>query len=353
MNSILKMPVYAKASIIIIGFYFFINILFISQDIILPIIYAMLIATLLNPVVNFLANKKVNRVAAILIVLCIVILVFVGFVLLISLQVSRFSEILPRLNLKLTELQQYVTGWAADYFSITEGKINEWVANTKGKIKNSSNMAIGTTLSTAGGVLATLFLTPVYVFMLLFYKPHLIEFLHRFFGARNNQNVNEFLTETKKIVQQYINGLFYEFTIIAVLNFLGLLLLGIDYAILLGVIGALLNVIPYLGGLLAMLMFMLVTLVTKSPEYVLYVVGLYTLIQFIDNNYIVPKVVGSKVKLNAFICLIAVIIGAALWGIPGMFLAIPLTAIVKLVLDRIEPVKPWGFLLGHIESPTN
>jgi len=202
-----------------------------------------------------------------------------------------------------------------------------------------------------GGVLATAFLTPVYVFMLLLYKPHLVEFTHRAFGVANDNKVSEILTETKVIVQSYLVGLFIEFVILAVLNAVGLLILGIEYAIVLGVIGALLNVIPYLGGIITVLLFMVIALITKSPIYVVYVLALYAVIQFVDNNYIVPKVVGSKVQLNALVSLFAVIVGAALWGIPGMFLSIPVAAILKVMLDRTDPLKPLGFLLGETLPP--
>jgi predicted PurR-regulated permease PerM len=131
-----------------------------------------------------------------------------------------------------------------------------------------------------------------------------------------------------------------------VLNVAGLLLLGIEYAILLGVMDALLNLIPYIGGIAGVLLFMAIALITGTPTDVLYVFLLYVGIQFVDNNYIVPKVVGSKVKLNPLASILAVIAGAALWGIPGMFLSIPLLAIVKLVLDRIPTLEHWGFLLG-------
>jgi predicted PurR-regulated permease PerM len=92
---------------------------------------------------------------------------------------------------------------------------------------------------------------------------------------------------------------------------------------------------------------MLVVLVTKEPVYVIYVLALYSFIQFIDNNYLVPKIVGSKVKLNALVSLMGVILGAALWGIPGMFLSIPLIAVMKVIFDKIEALKPWGYLLGY------
>ena len=152
--------------------------------------------------------------------------------------------------------------------------------------------------------------------------------------------------KTKTIIQKYLKALLLEAAIIATLNSIGLLIIGIDYAIILAIMGAMLNVIPYIGGITAVALPAIIAFATKSPAYVLLVVALYIVIQFIDNHYISPKVVASKVKINALISIIVVLSGGALWGIPGMFLSIPLTAIVKVICDHIEPLKPWGFLLG-------
>jgi predicted PurR-regulated permease PerM len=196
------------------------------------------------------------------------------------------------------------------------------------------------------GVFAAVVLVPVYIFMILYYQPHLIEFVHRVFGAGNDNKVSEILSETKGIIKGYLVGLFLEFIIVAILNSAGLLILGIQYAVLLGVVAAILNAIPFIGGIIGIFLFVVIALVSKSPIYVVYVVALYSLIQFIDNHYIIPKIIGSKVKLNALVCLIAVVMGGVLWGVPGMFLSIPLTAIIKVIFDRIDSLKSWGFLLG-------
>jgi predicted PurR-regulated permease PerM len=109
----------------------------------------------------------------------------------------------------------------------------------------------------------------------------------------------------------------------------------------------LLNLIPYIGGIIAVAIPMAVAFATRdSAWYAIYVLIIYYIIQVIDNNYIVPKIVASKVKINALFSIIVVIAGNALWGIPGMFLSIPLLAIVKLIFDNVDPLKPWGFLLG-------
>ncbi len=344
-------PTYIKATLLLIGFYYFVSMLSIGQEIILPVLYAAVIAILVSPLVEFLVKRRVNRIISIASVLLVSFLVMGAAVALLSSQATKFIDALPRLIDKFKELIEQCTALFSGYFNVSGQSIDEWIVKAKTQLMGNSNAAIGSTLSTMGGVLATAFLTPVYVFMLLLYKPHLVEFTHRAFGVANDNKVSEILTETKVIVQSYLVGLFIEFVILAVLNAVGLLILGIEYAIVLGVIGALLNVIPYLGGIITVLLFMVIALITKSPIYVVYVLALYAVIQFVDNNYIVPKVVGSKVQLNALVSLFAVIVGAALWGIPGMFLSIPVAAILKVMLDRTDPLKPLGFLLGETLPP--
>lgn len=348
---LIKLPYYAKTSILLVGLYVFISMLSIAQGIIIPLIYAAVIGISISPLVDFLVKKKVNRALAIGSILAIIIFIIVVILALIVSQVNLLSEAWPQMTAKFQDLLNQLIAWASDHFNVNAKIINKWVVDTKSDILNNSNGMIGSTLTTMGGVLATALLTPVYTYMILFYQPHLIKFVHEVFGANHNDEVCEILIETKSIIQSYLGGLFVEFIIVAILNALGLLILGIDYAILLGIIGAVLNVIPYLGGIIGVALFLVIALMTKAPVYGLYVIILYTIIQLIDNNYIVPKIVGSKVKLNALISIIAVIAGAALWGIPGMFLSIPITAILKLILDRIQDLKPWGFLLGDTTPP--
>jgi predicted PurR-regulated permease PerM len=135
--------------------------------------------------------------------------------------------------------------------------------------------------------------------------------------------------------------------IVATLNIVVLLALGIEYAVLIGIIGAVVNVIPYIGGFVAVALPMIVAFATKDTGwYAFYVMIFYIIIQFIDNHYIIPKIVASKVKINALFAIIVVLVGNALWGITGMFLSLPILAIVKIIFDHIEPLKSWGFLLG-------
>ncbi|MEJ8844761.1 AI-2E family transporter [Lacibacter sp. H375] len=350
MNQFLKLPFYVKAFFVLAGVYILVSILSIAANLIVPILFAGIIAVLLSPAVQFLVKRRINRAVAITIILFIVLLLFASLMLLLSTQATHLKDAFPQLLNKFNEFSTSAITWVSTAFNIKVEKITNWIAQSKDELLNGSNALIGFTLTNMGNGLTMIFLIPVYIFMILFYQPHLLQFIRKATGNANHEQTTELLSETKTIIQHYLVGLFFEFLIVAALNIIGLFALGINYALLLGITGALLNIIPYIGGLIALILFMIIALVTKEPMYVIYVAVLYSFIQFVDNNFIVPRIIGAKVKLNALVSLMGVIAGAALWGISGMFLSIPLIAILKLVFDRIESLKPYGFLLGESNS---
>jgi predicted PurR-regulated permease PerM len=241
---------------------------------------------------------------------------------------------------------------AADYFNKDPQKIHDWITKTQGEIINTSTAAIGQTIVILGNGLVILLLIPFYIFMILFYQPLLIEFIRRLSGTNYESYVRQIVSQIKTVIQRYLVGLVIEAALMAAMNTAALLVLGIEYAFILGILAALLNVIPYIGGIIAVAMPMMVALVTKSsPWYAFYVLAAYYIIQLIDNHYIVPYIVASKIKINALFSVFIVLVGNALWGIPGMFLSMPILAIIKLICDHIEPLKPWGFLLGDTMPP--
>jgi AI-2 transport protein TqsA len=353
MDGSFKMPLYARIALILIGLYLFIDICYIGQQIILPFIYAAIFSILVTPLVNYLERKKVKRIIAIAIAMLLAVIVTLALVYLIASQLSIFEKTMPAMKQKSNDLLNQATSWTSSKFNIKPEKINAWITKSRTELMNNGSAIIGKTLISISGVLIVVFLIPVYTFMMLYYQPLLLEFLRKLFAKAHQQKLEEILLQTKKIIQSYLSGLLIEAVIIAALNSIALLLLGIDYAILLGIIGALLNVIPFIGGIISVALPMAVALFTKSsPSYMLLVMGAYMLIQFFDNHYITPKIVASKVKINALIAIAVVLIGNALWGIPGMFLSIPLTAIVKVIFEHIDNLKPVAFLLGD-EMPAS
>jgi predicted PurR-regulated permease PerM len=351
-NKELQIPFYVKASIFLVGLAAFIAFLYIARAIVVPLVFATIFAIVLHPVVNFFVHLRINRIIAIVFTLIITSLLLVAFFLLVFSQVNQLGESWPVLVDKLTNTLNESISDLSGYFEIEPQKIHSWITTTKNDILNISNEAIGQTIISVGGVIMILFLIPVYIFLILFYQPLIIEFIHRLFCEDNQNQVREIVSQTKKVIQNYLVGLIIEAVMVAGLDITVLFALGIDYAILLGIIGAMLNVIPYIGGLVAVALPMMVALATKSSAwYAFYVLIGYYIIQLIDNNYIVPYIVASKVKINALFSILVVFVGNALWGIPGMFLSIPLLAIIKLVFDHLDSLKPWGFLLGDTMPP--
>lgn len=342
-----KLPLYAKISLLLIGFYLFISILSIGQALIVPLIFGALIAIVLHPVVQLFVRWKFNRLLAIIVTLLLSFILIASFGLFIASQLNRFGESWPVFVDKFSLLINDTIHWIPGYFDISAEKVNSWIAETKTNLIDASGLAIGQTLISVGSGIVVIFLIPVYVFLFLFYKPLMLDFLHRLFSNNRQAKVTQVISKTKSVVQSYLIGIIIEIGLVALLDTVGLLLLGIEYAVVIGILGAFLNLIPYIGSMIAVAIPMIIALVTKDSAWsALYVLILYYVVQLIDNNFFVPKIVASKVRINALVSIFAVLAGGALWGIPGMFLSIPLVAIVKVVCDHIEPLKPFGILLG-------
>jgi predicted PurR-regulated permease PerM len=341
-----KLPLYHKLSIVTIGLFIFFYILYIGQQILVPLTFAWLLAMLLNPIVNYLQRNKINKIVAIILAIVLMILVSGGILFFIGSQLSKFVDMLPQLKQKSHELGQEGLSWFSQTFNITTPKLTSWIEEQKAKGLQSASGIAGIALGSVSGLLVGLLLLPVYIFLFLFYKPLLLQFITKLFSSDNHKVVADVLNETKSLIQNYLIGLMIEMSIVATLNSVALMLIGIKYAILLGVIGAMLNLIPYIGGIVAISLPMLMGLMTDTPISALYVFLAYAFIQLLDNNFLVPKIVASKVKVNALISIIVVLIGGTLWGVAGMFLSIPLIAILKVIFDRIENLEPLGFLIG-------
>jgi predicted PurR-regulated permease PerM len=313
-----------------------------------PFAFAMIFAILLNPLVTKFRKAGLGNVLSIIVAMLIAIIVFAAIMYFLSSQIAGFAESFPALKDKFSLLLNQLKNWVQQSFGISIAKqvelLNEAV--------NSSKGFVGQTVGTALGILMVVFILPVYIFLLLFYKPLILNFLFEVFAEENSKQVSEVLGQTKYAIQSYMVGLLIEALIVAILNSTALLILGVKYAILLGVLGAILNMLPYIGGIIAIALPILIATVTKEGYSTqLGILIAYIIIQFIDNNFLIPKIVSSKVQINALISIVIVLLGGALWGVAGMFLSIPFVAILKIIFDRVEGLKPWGKLLGD-EVPT-
>ena len=342
-----SLPFYAKFSFNLLTIVLLGAIIFLGQDIFMPLCFAIVLAFLLLPVNQWLVKMGLPQVPAMIVSIMVAVLIIGTIVYFLSTQLAQFTEDLPKIRRNLDRHIYTVQQWIRENFNISRKEQQEAIESASEDMKTTGPGMLGTTFLTAASVLILVFLLPIYTFLILYYRELIRKFLISIFADKHRTSVEEVLSESRVIIQSYMVGLMIEMAIVAALNATGFLIIGIDYAIFLAVLAAILNMIPYVGMLVAGAVCMLITLATTNDISVILWVGVaLTIVQFIDNNILMPYVVSSKVKINALVSIIGVLVGGALAGVSGMFLSIPGIAIMKAVFDRVDGLQPWGLILG-------
>ena len=346
-------PAYLRTIMVLFGLILLVYTLSYLEGILVPFAFAGLLAVLLNPLNNWLM-RRMPKLLAISITVLVAILVVASLGYFLVTQMSQFSEALPQLKERMAEYLEGMKHFVNERFHLSASKQQEYIEQGLNQTVSSGGTVAVATLSAVGSIAIILTIIPVYVFLLLLYKPLLLEFIRQLFSKQNEERIDEILQEIKQVVQSYISGLLIEAGIVATLNVGALLIIGVPYAILIGIIGAILNLVPYVGGVIAIALPVLMSLISGEPSNALYSILAYGAIQFLDNNIIQPRIVASKVRINALMSVIAVLAGNELWGVGGMFLSIPIVAVLKIIFDRVRSLKPWGLLLGddNPDEPT-
>ncbi|QNH60484.1 AI-2E family transporter [Hymenobacter sediminicola] len=317
------------------------------DDILLPLLFSAVFTLLLLPICRWLELRGLPRVLAIILCLLLVLAVFAGVILGFGSQLAQFKSELPKLQTKMMEFFTQAQEWAHVKFGYKPMSIEDLKETTVKTLKKSGGSYLGTTLNTTTAVLSNLAQVLIYIFCLLLYRDHLRQFMFRFVAPDKRTSVLHTVDSIQTVVQAYISGLFKVIVIVAVLNGIGLLALGVKFAIFFAIFASVLAIIPYIGIMIGATVPAIITLVeTGSPLQAALVVGVFVVVQFLEGNFITPMITGSQVSINPLAAILALILGAELWGTPGMILSIPLMAVAKVVLDANKATEPWGFLLG-------
>ena len=348
MNTTIKIPFYIRLFFTLVNLIGITYILYMGENILMPILLAFLFAVLLLPIVHFFNSKLhfpnvLSSTIAVIIFVSLILGIFAFISYEISDIASDFAEIKKNISVFMTDIQRFIK----TNFQISLWDQRKYIEDvTQDSVKNGKEI-IGTTILSITNSILNLTLIPIYTFLILLYRTHFILFLTKLFKKKHHTKLQEILTQIKGAVQSYILGLIFEMIAVSALTSIGLYSIGIKYAILLGIITGILNLIPYIGILIAGILTIFSSL-TGTPELsiVLGVIVVNIVVQLIDNNILVPLIINTKVQINAFVSIVGIIIGGQIAGIAGMFLAIPLLAILKIVFDRIETVEPWGYLMG-------
>ena len=340
-------PFYLRFGITIISLAVIATTIYFAHAIILPLFFGILLAILLLPVTRFLQKLRLGRVASIIISILAAMIVIGCIVYFLSTQVAGFIHDFPTISKKFKELLWNAQTWIHDHFKIGMREQREYLDETTEKMKTGTPAILQQTVLTLTGAISYLVFLPIYSFLILYHKDLIKRFLLEICTDGHEDKMHAVLYESQVISQQYITGLLIELCIVFALNTAGFLLLGVKYAVFLALLSAILNIVPYIGMLIANLVCVVVTLVSSSHSMdAVWVCVILAVVQLIDNNVLMPWIVGNKVKLNALAIIIGVLVAGALAGVGGMFLAIPGLAVLKLIFERVDNLKPWAILLG-------
>lgn len=348
MSDTMKFPFYIKFAAILLCLSIIFVALYFGQAIICPILLALLFAIMLRPVVNFL-NKKLRfpHIIAVIFAIVLFVLLFFSVFYFISIQVAEMADDWGKIKKNFLYHIEHFQRMIRDNFHFSKHEQNEFIDKATKDSMDSSKAIVGTTLTSFADILLNATLVPIYTFLFLYYQNHFVSFLCKLYNTEHHKKLREILFQIKIAVQSYIVGLLFEMTAVSVLTTIGLYFIGVPYFILLGIITGILNLVPYIGILFAGALTIVVSLSSSTDlSIVLGVVIVNVIVQFIDNNILVPFFVNSKVQINAIVSIVGIIIGNVLGGITGMFLAIPIIAMMKVVFDRIDSFEPWGYLFG-------
>ncbi|HKK45929.1 MAG TPA: AI-2E family transporter [Balneolaceae bacterium] len=319
--------------------------LMMAESLLLPIAWALLISLLILPLVQWL-EIKMPRPLAIILVLILVSGIF-GFIFyLLSVQVVGVLGEVPRISQRLDQWMADLQQYAEIQWGISNEMFSRQLATSVSGMINTALVAIRNSLSTIFQTLTYLTVIPLYIYFMLYYRDL---FYTGFLQIVKNYEHRAAILVRKvnNIVQRYLSGMLLVTFIIGILFYLDLLVLDIKYAFFFAALLAVFNLIPYIGVIVSSLVVILYSLVTSgSLFYPLALLVSLWFIQFLENNFITPFIVGTRVKVNPLAALIAIFAGSSIWGISGMVLFLPLVGVLKTVFDEIDALKPYGMMLG-------
>lgn len=342
-------PFYYRLTIQLFLLVLIVFILYTLRELLIPIAVAMLFSFLLLPISEWLERKGLPRWLSILISILIAIMAFGSLIYFFIAQLMGFQDDIPVLKQQILEKGTAVLAYVERTFNISQQRQVEWLQNKLAEAAGESDKVLIGFFSGATTFLASIVLIPIYIFFITYFREKYRRFIILIMKREDDrERALTIVQKISSVSQGYIKGIMLDVAILSVLNSTGFLLLGLDHAILFGVLAAFLNIIPYIGVLIGSALPVLMALITKDElGYAVGVLGVCVFVQFLDNNFIMPYVVGSSVSINPFTAVFVLIASGMLWGLIGMVLSIPLTGMIKVICDNVEPLKPYGFLIGE------
>jgi predicted PurR-regulated permease PerM len=324
-------------------------ILVVGRSILIPISFALLISFILLPLANRFEKWGVSRMFAALFAILATIFVLGGGIYLFSTQIVSIAGEFSHFQEKVIKVFAEATAWLNSNMRIVPNlEKDELMDQLKNWVSKSSGSLAQQTFSGSAGFLAGLIATAIFIFLFLIYRKGFKEAIILYFPEEKKERAFKMLKSVQQVGQKYLVGVILIVIIIGIINSVALLIIGIDYPFFFGFLAAIMAIVPYVGTTLGATIPVLYAFMTYDSLWIpIAVIITFWFIQVVESNYLSPRVVGGTLKVNALAAIISIIVGASVWGIAGMILFLPFTAMLKVVCQEYDELKPIALFIGE------
>lgn len=324
-------------------------ILVLAKPILIPLSVALLISFILFPLAKRFESWKINRTFAAFLSIFSVVLIIVGVIYFFSTQIISLSKEFTHFKDKIINAFADITVYINNNVSFVENlEKDELLNRMKEWLTASTGFLISNTVNSTATFIAGLMATFVFIFLFLIYRDGLTQAFLDFSTKDNRNQVFKMLKSVQQVGQKYLFGMLFLTLVIGLANSFGLIIIGIDNPFLFGFLGATLSIIPYIGSVMGAIIPIIYAFVSYDSLWMAVSVAiLFWFVQLVSDNFLSPTIVGRSLKINALTAILSLFIGAAVWGLAGMILFLPFIAMLRVICEEYEELKPVALIMGE------
>ena len=325
--------------------------LYFGKSLFIPLSFGVLIAFIAYPICKWLEYKHWPRSLAIGVVILILIILFLLLFALLGYELNILVRDMPRITDKVGSYSPGIQIWLEKTFGIGTNTQSAWINKFMLDFQNGLSGSLKLIFNATVSTLFMLVMIPVFASLFLYHRGTFVKFLESIVNESYREKLPVLLHRSILTYSKFVKGTFFVYILVGILNSAGLLALGIEHAVLFGMLTAFMTIIPYVGIIISALLPLTVAIVTKdSLWYPVGVILIFTFVQYLEANVIFPKVVGVQLNLSTWSTLVAITAGTILWGVAGMILFVPMLAILKIISDEVAGLKSINILLNRQEG---
>ena len=320
--------------------------LYYGKPFLVPFLIASLLAMLVLPLCARL-ERKMNKVAATLLSVALLLVVVSIIVTVFSWQVSDLSDKAPQIQQNISQRIAQLKKFATNTLGIPEQQQQQILQQQQESSTGRLSSIITGFFASFGSFLTNFIVVMVYIFLFLMFRAQFQKFILQLVPRQDQNNAKEIMHDVRMVAQKYLTGLALMILGLWIMYSIGFSIVGVDNAIFFAILCGLLEIVPFVGNLVGVSFTLLMSLAQGAQTHMLIgIIVTYGIVQFVQTYILEPMVVGREISINPVFTIVGLVGGELLWGIAGMILVLPLLGIIKIVCDHIEPLKPFGFLIG-------